>query len=80
MFELSCPCPLCGEHAKRIHRRFIDRLISIFTPVQRYQCQNFSCSWKGNIRVDHITDATQHKRGKKHRFNEPSINTSIYND
>ena len=44
-------CPQCGEALDRIHRRAIDRLVSIFTPVQRYRCRGFSCRWEGNLRI-----------------------------
>jgi len=46
-------CPRCACHLTRIHRRFIDRLLSIFIPVYRYRCYNLSCEWTGNIRVHH---------------------------
>jgi hypothetical protein len=46
-------CPLCGEgYLIRIHRRVIDRLLSLFMPVYRFRCLCFSCQWEGNIRVN----------------------------
>lgn len=44
-------CSLCGEELIRIRRRAIDRLLSLFVPVQRYRCPRFSCQWEGNLRV-----------------------------
>lgn len=43
-------CPHCNGPLDRVHRRLIDRLASLFTPVQRYRCRNFSCRWEGNLR------------------------------
>ncbi len=43
-------CPQCGGSLDRMHRRLIDRLASLFAPVQRYRCRNFSCRWEGNLR------------------------------
>jgi len=45
------PCPVCNAHTHRIPRRFIDRLLSIFTPLRRYRCQSMKCTWEGNLRV-----------------------------
>ena len=47
-------CPECGgNYLTRIHRRFIDRLLSLFLPVYRYRCDRLLCDWEGNIRVNH---------------------------
>ena len=46
-------CPRCACHLTRIHRRFIDRLLSLFLPVYRYRCDRLLCDWEGNIRVNH---------------------------
>ena len=43
-------CPACGSNLNRIPRRFIDRIISIVHPVQRYHCQSFVCNWECNLR------------------------------
>jgi hypothetical protein len=43
-------CPRCGEGLQRVHRRFPDRVISIFVPVRRYRCSNRNCGWMG-VRV-----------------------------
>jgi hypothetical protein len=51
MIASTDQCPRCAGYLLRIRRRRIDRLMSIFKPVQRYQCQHYSCRWKGNIRV-----------------------------
>jgi len=40
-------CPVCGGPLRQIHRRTIDRLISQFYRVLRYQCLNAECQWKG---------------------------------
>ena len=48
----SQPCPKCGGiYLTRIHRRFTDRLLSLFVKVYRYRCDSPLCEWKGNIRV-----------------------------
>jgi hypothetical protein len=44
-------CPLCHSSINRIPRRFVDLVLSLFTPVQRYRCRSFSCDWEGNLRV-----------------------------
>lgn len=45
-------CPLCHGTLIRTPRRPVDRLRSLFTPVQRFRCERFTCQWVGNIRVD----------------------------
>jgi uncharacterized protein with PIN domain len=42
-------CPLCNGAIKRIPRRFIDRLLSMFSPVHRYRCRSMRCGWEGNL-------------------------------
>ena len=44
---ITIKCPHCGSGLHRIHRRSRDRLINLFVPVRRYQCQNRDCLWKG---------------------------------
>lgn len=64
MLISSCRCPLCNGHVTRIHRRLIDRIVSLVLPVQRYQCHD--CQWQGNINrqalkkniTEHITTNT----------------------
>jgi hypothetical protein len=34
----------------RIKRRFVDRIVSLFTPLRRYRCRNVACEWEGNLR------------------------------
>lgn len=46
-------CPQCGLALIRIQRRAIDRIISLFSPVQRFRCRNHSCQWQGNIKAQH---------------------------
>jgi len=43
-------CPVCGRRLEKIHRRTIDRFISVFAPVNRFQCQAAGCHWEGNVR------------------------------
>nr|WP_316640567.1 hypothetical protein [uncultured Roseateles sp.] len=42
-------CPLCKGHVQRIPRRLVDRLMSLFSPVQRFRCQTARCRWLGNL-------------------------------
>ncbi len=42
-------CPLCSGSLIREHRRIVDRLRSLVTPLKRYSCDNFGCQWVGNI-------------------------------
>jgi hypothetical protein len=41
---------LCTGSVDRIRRRPIDRIVSLFVPVQRYRCLNLACGWEGNLR------------------------------
>lgn len=45
-------CPLCHGHVERVRRRWIDRLINIFSPGLRYRCvaKGWGCDWEGNLR------------------------------
>ena len=45
-------CPQCGLALDRIRRRPIDRLTSLFAPVQRYHCRSFTCRWEGNVKTE----------------------------
>jgi len=40
-------CPLCGSGLHRIHRRRLDRVISLLIPVGRFLCKNPECRWTG---------------------------------
>jgi hypothetical protein len=42
-------CPCCGGPLVRIARRPADRLLSLFRPVNRYQCVVLECGWQGNL-------------------------------
>ena len=53
------PCPSCGGDILRIRRRTTDRLVSLLSPLNRYQCTNFQCQWKGNFRLDREGRAMQ---------------------
>ncbi len=41
----SLNCPRCGARIHRVHRRYLDRLISLIAPHYRYRC--FHCGWSG---------------------------------
>jgi transposase-like protein len=45
-------CPLCTAFLIRVKRRTRDRLISLFVPLERYRCLDFSCNWEGNLRAE----------------------------
>ena len=45
----SCPC--CGGPLMRIVRRPVDRFVSLFRAVHRYQCIVLECGWQGNLPV-----------------------------
>jgi hypothetical protein len=40
-------CPQCNGSIYRIHRHRLDRLISLYVPVQRFRCANDQCLWRG---------------------------------
>lgn len=46
-------CPKCSGLVIRQRRRFMDRLVSLITPVRRYRClsKGWGCDWEGNLRV-----------------------------
>lgn len=44
-------CPLCRNELRRTWRRPVDKFASLFLPLHRYRCGNFSCQWEGNFRV-----------------------------
>ena len=44
-------CPLCSSELRRTWRRPVERFTSLFLPLHRYRCGNFSCQWEGNFRV-----------------------------
>ena len=43
-------CPQCRNLTHRVHRRLMDMVINIFTPIYRYRCASMECDWEGNIR------------------------------
>ena len=45
-------CPRCNGTVVRVRRRAIDRLLSHFRTVYRYQCLSLHCRWRGNLRPD----------------------------
>jgi hypothetical protein len=46
---MSRSCPQCGATLMRIHRRPIDRVVSLFKPLRRYRCTRLECEWTGNL-------------------------------
>ena len=50
-------CPQCAGYTTRVHRRMIDRVISLIVPVHRYKCHNYQCQWQGNVRQNLIQQA-----------------------
>lgn len=50
-------CPVCQGAVERISRRWVDRLLSIVMPVQRFRCATMSCQWEGNLRAKHLAHA-----------------------
>jgi transposase-like protein len=44
-------CPRCRAGVVRIRRRTFDRLVSLFSPRQRFRCAAFGCGWEGTLRV-----------------------------
>jgi uncharacterized protein with PIN domain len=46
-------CPRCNGSVLRVRRRFVDRLVSLITPVHRFRCRakGWGCDWEGNRRV-----------------------------
>lgn len=46
----SIACPACGGHTlKRIHRRNVDKFLSMFTGIRRFACRDIRCHWVGNL-------------------------------
>lgn len=44
-------CPRCHGMVYRVHRRFLDRCLSVALPVHRYRCGEMGCDWEGNLRI-----------------------------
>ena len=42
-------CPSCNSELRRTWRRPVDRFASLFLPLHRYRCCNFSCRWKPSV-------------------------------
>jgi hypothetical protein len=45
--QTALRCPRCGGGVHRVHRRWGDRVVSLFVPVRRYRCSNRECRWCG---------------------------------
>lgn len=43
----SLKCPRCGSEVHRVHRAWHDRLLDLYVPVRRYQCEDQECRWRG---------------------------------
>lgn len=69
-------CPRCRGNLIRRPRRLIDRLYSLFTPVQRYRCDRFSCRWIGNIEIDPVAVHTL-QTSFRHRFQKTPMITFL---
>ena len=55
-WDQTVRCPKCGGEVSRIHRRPLDRLRSLVSPVHRYRCYDLRCRWEGTLSGsgDHI--------------------------
>ena len=44
-------CPHCKGPVERVRRHFMDRVVSLVTPVQRYRCRarGWDCTWEGTL-------------------------------
>ena len=40
-------CPRCSQPVYKVHRRWPDRLVSVFHSVRRYRCRTERCGWQG---------------------------------
>jgi len=69
-------CPRCRGNLIRRPRRLIDRLYSLFTPVQRYRCDRFSCRWIGNIETDPVAVHSP-QTSFRHRFQKTPMITFL---
>lgn len=38
-------CPRCGSQVLAVHRRWFDRVISLFVPLRRYTCDEDDCGF-----------------------------------
>ena len=45
--QTALRCPRCCGGVHRVHRRWGDRVVSLFVPVRRYRCSNRECGWCG---------------------------------
>jgi hypothetical protein len=57
MASKNIACPRCGETVRRIKRRLIDRIVSYFKPVKRYQCE--FCDWEDSIVTGSVKQASK---------------------
>jgi hypothetical protein len=46
-------CPHCQRRTDRVARRWHDRVLSLFVPVERYRCVSAGCGWEGLLKRRH---------------------------
>jgi hypothetical protein len=61
-------CPLCRHSIRRIHRKFLDRVIHIFKPNMRYKCLNSRCGWEGIKYLELVPVRSVVKKSQRKRF------------
>ena len=44
-------CPRCGGTTRRVHRKPIDRILSVFVTVWRFRCLDKACGWEDPVRM-----------------------------
>jgi hypothetical protein len=50
-FHPAVACPKCGGSARRVPRRQLDRVLSLFGRVHRFRCTRETCGWIGSVRM-----------------------------
>lgn len=58
-------CPSCEGRLYRVPRRFVDLIVSKFTPVRRYRCFSVACCWEGNLRHASVAYGTSGPDGER---------------
>jgi hypothetical protein len=65
-------CPRCGAPVDRIRRHWLDRLVSVVTPVRRYRCVAFACDWEGTLQDRrHALPSSDDKKRYDRRIDTP---------
>jgi hypothetical protein len=44
-------CPRCGGTTRRVHRKPIDRILSVVVKVWRFRCIDKACGWEDPVRM-----------------------------